>query len=60
MVSRHNRFNNSVTLKLKYIEKNRNQTENFMRQIVGKIKITNEPIYKDFEYPDEEYIIRTI
>jgi hypothetical protein len=33
MVSRHNRFNNSVTLKLKYIEKNRNQTENFMHQM---------------------------
>jgi hypothetical protein len=24
---------------------------------VGKIKITNEPIYKGFEYPDEEYRI---
>jgi C-terminal processing protease CtpA/Prc len=50
-------FNNSVTLKLKYIEKNRNQTENFYasNEPVGKIKINNEPIYKDFEYPDEEY-----
>tara|TARA_R110000868_G_scaffold411634_2_gene706566 strand:- start:27 stop:1652 length:1626 start_codon:yes stop_codon:yes gene_type:complete len=50
-------FNNSVTLKLKYIEKNRNQRENFYasNEPVGKIKITNEPIYKDFEYPDEEY-----
>lgn len=50
-------FNNSVTLKLKYIEKNRNQTENFYasNEPVGKIKITNEPIYKDFEYPEAEY-----
>lgn len=50
-------FNNALTSKLKYIENNRIQGENFYvaTEPVGKIKITNEPDYKDFEYPKEEY-----
>lgn len=50
-------FSNDLSLKLKYIEKNRTQRKNFYatKEAVGKIKITNEPIYKDFEYPNEEY-----
>lgn len=50
-------FNNTLTLKLKHIEKNRFQGENFYasNEPVGKIKITNEPIYKEFDYPTEDY-----
>lgn len=50
-------FNNSIALKLKYIEENRNQEQNFYasNEAVGKIKITNEPVYHDLEYPNEEY-----
>ena len=50
-------FNNSLTSKLKFIEKNRIQEENFYvsTEPVGQIKVTNEPVYKDFEYPIEEY-----
>jgi hypothetical protein len=39
MVSRHNRFNNSVTLKLKYIEKQESKREFYAsNEPVGKIK----------------------
>ena len=50
-------FNKSLSLKLKYIEKNRNQGDHFYveKQPVGNIKVTNEPEYKNFEYPSEEY-----
>ncbi|WP_127845823.1 S41 family peptidase [Psychroflexus aestuariivivens] len=50
-------FNNTLILKLKHIENNRFQGENFYasNEPVGKIKITNEPIYKEFEYPNEKY-----
>ncbi len=50
-------FTNELSAKLKYIEKNRNRGENFYvsTEPVGKIKVTNEPIYSNFEYPTEEY-----
>lgn len=50
-------FNSLLALKLKYIEKNRIQGKNFYasNEPVGKIKIINEPVYADFEYPNEEY-----
>ncbi|MDR6300134.1 S41 family peptidase [Mesonia maritima] len=50
-------FTNELASKLKYIEKNRNQQKNFYvtNERVGKIKVTNEPTYNDFEFPDEEY-----
>ncbi|MGO4913131.1 S41 family peptidase [Leeuwenhoekiella sp. W20_SRS_FM14] len=50
-------FNKSLSLKLKYIEKNRNQGDHFYveKQPVGNIKVTNEPEYKNFDYPSEEY-----
>lgn len=50
-------FNNTLILKLKHIEKNRFQGENFYasNESIGKVRITNEPIYKNFEYPNEEY-----
>lgn len=50
-------FTSELSSKLKYIENNRNQGENFYasNERVGKIKITNEPVYKDLEYPNEEY-----
>src|SRR5690606_20097875 len=50
-------FNKSLATKLKNIEKNRIQGENFYvsTERVGQIKITNEPIYENFEYPSEEY-----
>lgn len=50
-------FNKTLTSKLKYIENNRIQGENFYAatEQVGKIKITNEPVYKDFGYPNEQY-----
>ncbi len=50
-------FNNELSSKLKYIENNRNRGENFYvtTEPVGNIKITNEPVYTDFEYPKEEY-----
>lgn len=50
-------FTNTLKSKLKYIEENRNQKENFYvsNEPVGKIKITNELLYKDFEYPNEQY-----
>ncbi|MFI8378640.1 S41 family peptidase [Leeuwenhoekiella sp. NPDC079379] len=50
-------FNKSLSLKLEYIEKNRIQVDQFYVEIqpVGNIKVTNEPEYKNFEYPGEEY-----
>ncbi|WKL43157.1 S41 family peptidase [Flavobacterium sp. ZE23DGlu08] len=50
-------FNSELTSKLKYIEENRFQEENFYvtTEPVGKIKVTNEPIYQNFSYPSEEY-----
>lgn len=50
-------FNSELTAKLKYIEENRFQGENFYITVepVGKIKVTNEPIYQNFSYPSEEY-----
>lgn len=50
-------FTNELSGKLKYIENNRLQGDNFYvtKASVGNIKVTNEPIYKDFEYPNEEY-----
>lgn len=50
-------FNKAIALKLKYIEENRNQEQNFYasNEPVGKIKISNEPVYHDLEYPNEEY-----
>jgi C-terminal processing protease CtpA/Prc len=50
-------FSDELSSKLKFIEKNRNQRENFYvtTEPVGNIKITNEPAYKDFEFPNEEY-----
>ena len=50
-------FSKELSAKLKFIEKNRNQGENFYasNEPVGKIKITNEPNYNNFDYPNEEY-----
>ncbi|WP_157358425.1 S41 family peptidase [Winogradskyella sp. J14-2] len=50
-------FSNELSLKLKFIEKNRNQKENFYvtTEQIGNIKITNEPAYKDLEFPNEKY-----
>lgn len=50
-------FNSELTSKLKYIEENRFQGENFYvtSEPVGTIKVTNEPIYQNFSYPTEEY-----
>ncbi len=50
-------FNSELANKLKYIENNRNQKKNFYVEIqpVGNIKVTNEPNYKGFEFPSEEY-----
>jgi C-terminal processing protease CtpA/Prc len=50
-------FSKELSAKLGFIEKNRNQGENYYasNEPVGKIKITNEPDYKDFDYPSEEY-----
>tara|TARA_R110002126_G_scaffold181187_4_gene330040 strand:+ start:49903 stop:51534 length:1632 start_codon:yes stop_codon:yes gene_type:complete len=50
-------FSNELSSKLKFIEKNRNQRENFYvtTEPTGNIKIINEPNYKDFEFPKEEY-----
>lgn len=50
-------FTSELSSKLKYIESNRIQGENFYasNEPVGKIKITNEPVYKDFDYPNEHY-----
>lgn len=50
-------FSDELISKLKYIEKNRNQKENVYASTegVGNVKITNEPQYKDFDYPNEEY-----
>lgn len=50
-------FNDELSAKLKYIENNRFQKENFYvtTQAVGNIKITNEPEYENFEFPNEEY-----
>ena len=43
--------------KLKYIENNRNQGENFYvtTEPVGNIKVTNETTYEGFKFPKEEY-----
>ena len=50
-------FDNELMSKLKFIERNRYQEESFYvtTEAVGKIKIINEPVYRDFEYPDQEY-----
>tara|TARA_R110000744_G_scaffold331734_1_gene437190 strand:+ start:678 stop:2327 length:1650 start_codon:yes stop_codon:yes gene_type:complete len=50
-------FNTKLASKLKYIEENRILEENFYitNEPAGKIKVTNEPNYSDFEYPNEEY-----
>ncbi len=50
-------FSKELISKLKFIEKNRNQGENFYASIepIGKIKIKNEPSYTNFDYPKEEY-----
>lgn len=50
-------FNAELSLKLKYIEENRFQGENFFvsTESSGAIKITNEPVYQNFSYPSEEY-----
>ncbi len=50
-------FNSELTSKLKYIEENRFQEENFYvtTEPVGTIKVTNEPVYQNFSYPNEEY-----
>lgn len=50
-------FNDELSSKLKFIESNRIQKENFYveTQPVGNIKVTNEPEYKNFEFPNEEY-----
>ncbi len=50
-------FTNELAEKLRHIENNRIQGENFYvtTEQVGKIKVLNEPIYEDFEYPNEEY-----
>ncbi len=50
-------FNSELTSKLKYIEENRFQGENFYvtTEPVGTIKVTNEPVYQNFSYPSEEY-----
>lgn len=50
-------FNSLLTLKLKEIEKSRIQGGNYYasNETVGKIKLKNEPDYKYFEYPNEEY-----
>ncbi|MBC2846555.1 S41 family peptidase [Winogradskyella flava] len=52
-------FSNSLISKLKYIEKNRIQSEHFYasNEPVGKIKITNEKVYEDFDYPNEAFRI---
>ena len=50
-------FTNDLSSKLKYIENNRNQGDNYYvsTEPIGYIKITNEPIYEGIEYPTEEY-----
>jgi C-terminal processing protease CtpA/Prc len=50
-------FTNELSSKLRFIEKNRNQRENFYVAIEPSknIKVTNELLYKDIEYPKEEY-----
>ena len=50
-------FNDELSSKLKYIENNRIQKENFYveTQPVGNIRVTNEPEYKKIEFPKEEY-----
>ena len=50
-------FNTELKAKLKYIEENRFQGENFYvtTEPVGTIKVTNEPVYQNFSYPSEEY-----
>ena len=50
-------FSNELSSKLKFIEQNRNQAENFYAttEPTGNIKIINEPAYKDFEFPKENY-----
>ena len=50
-------FTTELSETLTYIENNRNQKKSFYaaKERVGKIKITNEPNYKNFEYPEEAY-----
>ncbi|WP_431166962.1 S41 family peptidase [Tenacibaculum halocynthiae] len=50
-------FNKKLIRKLKHIEKNRIQEGFFYVNTtpVGNIKVINEPVYKNFEYPNEQY-----
>ena len=50
-------FTTELSETLTYIENNRNQKKSFYaaKERVGKIEITNEPNYKNFEYPEEAY-----
>lgn len=50
-------FNDSLISRLRFIENNRNQDDNFYVSAapVGKIEITNEPVYQGFDFPGEEY-----
>ncbi|WP_417860661.1 S41 family peptidase [Winogradskyella sediminis] len=50
-------FNTELSSRLKYIEANRNQGDNYYASThsAGNIKITNEPTYDNFEYPNEDY-----
>ncbi|PXY01450.1 hypothetical protein DF185_08165 [Marinifilum breve] len=50
-------FNEKLIEKLKYIEKNRFKGKNYYvtSELNGKIKVTNEPIYENIEFPSEDY-----
>ncbi|MDR6967172.1 C-terminal processing protease CtpA/Prc [Flavobacterium arsenatis] len=50
-------FEETLTKKLKYIEENRLLGDHFYleKQPVGNIKVINEPVYENSEYPNEHY-----
>ncbi|SFE97541.1 S41 family peptidase [Sunxiuqinia elliptica] len=51
-------FTPELSQKLRFIENNRNKRGNHYvstRKYVGNVIITNEPEYKNFEYPDKHY-----
>lgn len=51
-------FTSELTRQLEFIEKNRNQKDNYYATSakgIGRVVITNEPQYKDFDYPNESY-----
>lgn len=50
-------FNEKLIEKLEYIEKNRFKGKNYYvtSELNGKIKVTNEPIYENVEFPSEDY-----